>query len=162
MSARRAPWRPVRPGPWASRDRGSAIIEFTFVAVLITVPLVYLVVAVASVQRAQLAVTNAARDAGRAFATAPTPEQGLARAQVAVRVGLADAGLPDDATVRFVALGGGCGGPAVTPTLRPGAEFEVCVSRSTSVPAVPTVVQGRGITTEARFAIHVDDFRAGS
>ena len=51
---------------------GNAIIEFVFVAVMVMVPLVYLVVAVAVVQRNQLAVTQAARDAGRAFATSDT------------------------------------------------------------------------------------------
>ncbi|MDQ6936549.1 MAG: pilus assembly protein [Actinomycetota bacterium] len=151
-----APWRPPRPG---RGDRGSAIIEFTFVAVLIMVPLVYLVVAVATVQRAQLAVTNAAREAGRAFATATTARQGLARAEVAVRIVLADAGLPDDATLRFVALGAGCDAATVTPALSAGSEYLVCVRRAATVPAVPTVVQGRGITTEGRFAVHVDDYR---
>ena len=45
-------------------DGGSAIIEFVFVAVIVLVPLVYLIAAVATVQRTQVAVTQAARDAG--------------------------------------------------------------------------------------------------
>ena len=149
-------------GAGPDADRGSAIIEFTFVAVLVMVPLIYLVVAVASVQRAQLAVTNAAREAGRAFATASSAAQGYGRARVAVRVVLEDAGLPDDADLRFVGLGAGCDAAGLLPTLSAGAEYTVCVTRSSSVPAVPTVVQGRGITTAGRFAVHIDDFRAGS
>lgn len=48
-------------------DAGNAVIEFVFVAVLILIPLVYFVVAVASVQRSSVAVTHAAREAGRAL-----------------------------------------------------------------------------------------------
>ena len=65
-------------------DAGNAVIEFVFVAVLILIPLVYFVVAVASVQRSSVAVTHAAREAGRAFATADSTDQGLQRAEVAV------------------------------------------------------------------------------
>ena len=83
------------------RDRGSAIIEFVFVAILVLVPLVYFVVAVASVQRSTLAVTQAAREAGRAFATANSTAEGVERARAAVRLALADQGLPDDARTAF-------------------------------------------------------------
>jgi Flp pilus assembly protein TadG len=69
-------------------DSGSAIIEFVFVAVLVMVPLVYLVVAVASVQRSELAVSQAAREAGRAFATAESAPQALPRARAAVQPSL--------------------------------------------------------------------------
>ena len=74
-------------------DAGNAVIEFVFVAMLILIPLVYFVVAVASVQRSSVAVTHAAREAGRAFATADSTDQGLQRAEGAVRLALADQGL---------------------------------------------------------------------
>ena len=140
-------------------DTGSAVIEFVFVAIVIMVPLMYLIAAVATVQRAQLAVSQAARDAGRAFATSDTAAQAGPRVEAAVRLALADQGLPDDATVRFVASGSGCGARSVTPVLRAGAEFAVCVSRRTDVPGVPSVLSGRGIRTTAEYVIHVDDFR---
>ncbi len=142
-----------------SDDGGSAIIEFVFVAVIVMVPLVYLIAAVATVQRNTLAVTQAARDAGRAFATSDSPGQARERVSAAVRLALADQGLPDDATVRFVASGSGCDAPAVTPQLAPGAEFTVCVTRRVQLPAVPTVLTGRGIRTIGEYVIHVDDFR---
>ena len=62
-------------------DGGSAIIEFVFVAVIVMVPLVYLIIAVATVQRSELAVSQAAREAGRAFATADSAADGPARAR---------------------------------------------------------------------------------
>jgi hypothetical protein len=142
-------------------DSGNAIIEFIFVAVLVMVPLIYLIVSVAVVQRAQLAVTNAAREAGRAFGTADTVSQGLARARVAVRLVFEDAGIPDVPTFRFVRPGGGCTDTPVEPTLAAGSEFTVCVRRNTAVPAIPSVLQGRGIVNEGRFILHIDDYRSG-
>ena len=139
--------------------RGSAIVEFVFVALVIMVPLMYLIVAVAQLQRNQLAVSQAARDAGRAFATSDTSSEAATRVQAAVRLAFADQGLPDDATVRFVAAGSGCSGRAVTPHLDAGAEFAVCVSRHAHLPGVPSIVSGRGVTTTSEYVVHIDDFR---
>lgn len=143
-----------------ARDDGNAILEFVFVAVLLLVPLVYFIAAVASVQRSQLAVTQAARNAGRAFATSDTAAEANGRARAAVRLALADQGLPDDAALRFVRAGAGCGASPITPHLEAGAEFAVCVTRHAPLPAVPTVLAGRGITSTGVFVVHVDDFRA--
>lgn len=161
-SPRVAPLRGQTPRDEGSGDegeRGSAIVEFVFVAVVIMVPLMYLIVAVAQVQRNQLAVSQAARDAGRAFATSNTPAQASTRVEAAVRLAFADQGLPDDATVRFVSAGAGCGGAAVTPRLVAGAEFAVCVTRHAHLPGVPSVLSGRGVTMTSEFLVHVDDFR---
>jgi len=140
-------------------DGGNAMIEFVFVAVIVMVPLVYLIAAVATVQRNSLAVTEAARNAGRAFATSDDASSATARARVAVRLALADQGVPDDVQVRFVASGSGCDAAAVTPRLAPGAEFTVCVIRSVALPGVPSLLAGRGIRTVGRYVVHVDDFR---
>ncbi|HZC72766.1 MAG TPA: hypothetical protein VE442_18860 [Jatrophihabitans sp.] len=140
-------------------DDGTAIVEFVFLAVLVMVPLVYLIAAVATVQRNTLAVTQAARDAGRAFATSDSAPQAQRRVAAAVRLALADQGLPDDADVRFVASGASCDAAPITPRLAPGAEFAVCVTRRVSLPAVPSVLTGRGIRTVGVYLVHVDDFR---
>jgi Flp pilus assembly protein TadG len=140
-------------------EDGNAIIEFVFVAIVFLVPLVYLIAAVAAVQRNQLAVSDAARNAGRAFATSSTPAQAAVRARAAVRLALADQGLPDDAQLRFVSFGSGCGSSAIEPRLSPGATFTVCVSRRADLPGIPSVLAGRGITTVGAYAVHVDDFR---
>jgi Flp pilus assembly protein TadG len=145
--------------PERGDDRGSAIVEFVFVAVVVMVPLVYLIAAVATVQRNQLAVSQAARDAGRAFATSDTAAEAERRVRAAVRLALADQGLPDDATVRFVASGSNCDAGSITPKLAAGAEFTVCVSRRTQLPAVPSILSGRGIRSIGEYVVHVDDFR---
>jgi Flp pilus assembly protein TadG len=143
----------------ADADDGNAIIEFIFVAIIVLVPLVYLVAAIATVQRTQLAVTQAARDAGRAFATSDSAAEASARVRAAVRLALHDQGLPDDAQVRFVAPGAGCDAAAVTPRLAPGAQFTVCVTRRVDLPAIPSLLQGRGITATSAYTVHIDDFR---
>jgi Flp pilus assembly protein TadG len=143
-------------------DTGSAVIEFVFIAVVVMVPLVYLIVAVAAVQRSQLAVTQAAREVGRAFVTSPTADAALPRAAAAARLALADQGLPDDAAVRFVAAGADCDAQPITPQLVAGASFTVCVTRHARLPAVPSVVAGRGITTAAEYLVHVDDYRSAT
>lgn len=143
----------------AANEGGSAIVEFVFVAVVVMVPLVYLIAAVATVQRSQVAVAQAARNAGRAYATSDSTNQAKIRAVAAVRLALADQGLPDDAEVRFVASGSDCDGTAITPRLRAGAEFTVCVTRRSDLPAVPSVLAGRGVRTRGEYVVHVDDFR---
>ncbi len=141
-------------------DRGSAIIEFVFVAVLVLVPLIYLIVAVAVVQRGRLATTNAARDVGRAVATSATAGQADARAQAALRAALYGQGLtPDEVEVRYVDAGSDCRGPAMVPSLAPASVFAVCVIRRQPLPGVPTVLAGRGVTLIGRYVVHVDDFR---
>lgn len=149
-------------GDGDSGDIGTAIIEFVFVAVIVMVPLVYLIVAVAAVQRNQLAVSQAAREAGRAFATSRGPAEAQARVTAAVRLALAAQGLPNDAAVRYVAAGSGCSAAPITPQVAPGAQFTVCVSRHIVLPAVPSVLAGRGVTAVGRYVVHIDDYRAVS
>jgi hypothetical protein len=141
------------------RESGNAAIEFIFVALMILVPIVYFVAAVASIQRSNVGVAQAAREAGRAFASGESTPDAVARARAAVRLALADQGLPDDAEVRFVPAERSCRSASVTPVLAPGAVFAVCVARHTQLPAVPTLLAGHGITTVGRYLIHVDDFR---
>ncbi|MEP7179343.1 MAG: TadE/TadG family type IV pilus assembly protein [Pseudonocardiales bacterium] len=142
-----------------SGDVGSAIIEFVFVAVVVMVPLVYLIVAVAAVQRAQLAVSQAAREAGRAFATSNGPAQAQVRVAAAVRLALAAQGLPNDAVVRYVPAGSRCSAAAITPRVVPGAQFTVCVTRHTTLPGVPSVLSGRGVSAVGVYVVHLDDYR---
>ena len=134
-------------------------MEFVFVSVVALIPLVYLLAAVSVVQRSQLAVSQAAREAGRAFATSDSAAAAPPRVEAAVRMAFAAHGLPADATVRFVAAGAPCTGVAVEPVLAPGATFTVCVSRTVRVPGVPRMVEGRGVESVGRYTLHVDEFR---
>lgn len=75
---------------WLRGDDGNALVEFTYLAVLLMVPLVYVLLTVFQVQRAAFGVTEAARSAGRAYATAETPAQGALRAQEAADLAMRD------------------------------------------------------------------------
>lgn len=76
------------------RDGGNAVVEFVWLAVLLMVPLMYIMLGVFDVQRASFGVTEAARQAGRTFATECASGTGAARAraQQAASMALADQG----------------------------------------------------------------------
>lgn len=78
-------------------DEGSAVIELVWVAILLLVPLLWIVLSVFEVQSGAYGVSSAARAAGRAYALAPNDASGAAAAQAAARQALADQGLPPDA-----------------------------------------------------------------
>ena len=61
-------------------ERGSGVVEFVLLTVVVFVPLTFGVLAFSAVQRTVLAATDAARQAGRAVATAETADQAVARA----------------------------------------------------------------------------------
>ena len=144
-------------------EDGNAIVEFVFVALGVLVPLVYLIVTVAVVQRSRLAGVNAARDVGRAIATSDSAGQADQRAQAALRIALANAGLvPSQVQLRYVAPGADCQqGAAVAPSLAAGAQFQVCVIAHQRLPAVPTVLSGRAVVLVGRYLVHIDDYRSG-
>ena len=74
-------------------DDGSAMLEFVWLSVLLMVPLVYVLTTTFQVQRAAFGVTEAARQAGRAYATAESDPEGRARAQAAAQLALQDQGV---------------------------------------------------------------------
>lgn len=136
----------------ARRDeRGSAIVEFHFLAILLLVPLVYVLLSVLDVQRASYGVTQAAREAGRIYVA--TGDEAAAR--LAARVALADQGLdPGAADVRLRC--------STAPCYQPGAEVTVTVGTTVALPFVPDVLAGAvnaQIPVDATHASVVDRFR---
>jgi Na+-transporting methylmalonyl-CoA/oxaloacetate decarboxylase gamma subunit len=135
------------------------MIEFVFLGILVLVPLLYLVVAVSTVERNVFAVTEAAREAGRAYATADDEGSAVVRAAYAARLALQDQRIDGDATLRYVSAAAPCNAPAVGASLSPGRVFAVCVTRTLTVPGVPGFLDARRNTVTGRFVVHVDDFR---
>lgn len=81
---------------WARRardERGSGLVEFVWMGVILLVPLVWIVISVFTVQRGSFATSGAARAAGRAYVLAPTDAIGTARAKAAVRQVFRDQGI---------------------------------------------------------------------
>ena len=73
-------------------ERGSALVEFCWVGLILFIPITWIVISVFEVQRGAFAVNGAARAAARAYALAPDDATGAARAQAVVDQTLADQG----------------------------------------------------------------------
>ena len=133
MAARRSP------------EDGSAIVEFVWLAVLLMVPLVYVVLTAVSLQRAAFGVTAAARDAGRAYATAGSDSLGERRAERATELALRDQGVRWSPSGRVV----GCGSCSYAP----GSRFTVELHTRVKLPLLPGWMCGHaclaGITVSA-------------
>lgn len=141
---------------------GNAMIEFVFLGIILLIPLIYLVLAASYVQRNIYGVTQAAREAGRAYATADDSGSGLDRAEYAAQLAMQDQRTATDLTLGWVPTGGDCDhASTVPPPLAPGAVFAVCVTRHITIPGVPSFVGARHNTVTGRFVVHVDDFRSG-
>ena len=115
-------------------DAGSAVVEFVTVGVLMLVPVVYLVVAVAGVQAAAFATESAAREAARIVVTTPDTDASEDRVVAAVGWALRDQGIEADPARAVTVL---CD---AQPCLTPGADVTVTVSVDVPLPAVPAGV----------------------
>ena len=142
-------------------ERGSALVEFVFVALVVFVPLVYLVAGFSAVQRGVFASTEAAREAGRAIGTAPDVATGEARAVRAAQLAVEDQSVDTaDVRVAYAPAGAGCDGAAgYTPTLAPGEVFDVCVTVTVRVPLLPDFVDAN--TATGRFVVERDRYVDG-
>lgn len=101
-------------------ERGSAVVEFTFLAVLLMVPLVYFIITVGQIQGGSFAVVGAADQAAKVFVSQADPESGRIAAEQAVMLALADHGHPAaNARMETVCQPADCSaaGSAVTVTV---------------------------------------------
>lgn len=121
-------------GPGSEAQAGSAIVEFVFLAVLMMVPLFYLVMMLAGLQAGAYGVSAAAREAGRAYVTAEVPAQATSRAQSAARLAFADQGFESEGRIEI-----SCDG---TICLRPAGRVRITASVSVPMPLVPALFSG--------------------
>ncbi|UFU03993.1 pilus assembly protein [Ruania suaedae] len=145
-------WAAVRAG----EDRGSAVVEFLGVALILLVPTVYLIVTLSRVQAAAFAADGAARDAGRLIAQAETMADGVPRAQLAVELAFADQGFD---VAGEQALQVTC---QDDPCLSPGAYIHLQVGTQVDLPLVPPMLAGALATqvdVQGEALVAVDDFR---
>ena len=121
-------------------ERGSALVELTWLGVLLLIPMLWIVLSVFDVQRGAFGATSAARAAGRAYALAPTDALGQARAEQVARQALADQGVHGPVTV--------------TVTCRPHPDdchagtsvITVVVAARVDLPLLPEVLGGQAPT----------------
>ena len=113
---------------------GSAIVEFVFLAVLMMVPLFFLVMVLARLQSGAYAVSAASREAGRAYVTAQVAAEAPARAVSAAGLAFADQGFGQEGRIEI-----GCDG---NPCLRPEGRIQVTATISVPMPLVPAFFAG--------------------
>jgi len=145
-----------------ARETGSALVEFVFVALVVFVPLVYVVAGFSAVQRGVFASTAAAREAGRAMGTAPDPVTGQERALRAAQLAVEDQSVEaTDVRLTYVPAGASCDSAgSYTPTLTPGEEFSVCVTVTVRIPLLPEFVDSN--TATGQFMVERDRYVDGS
>ena len=144
--------------PDGGGERGSAIVEFVFIALVVFLPLVYVVAGFSAVQRGVFAANAAAREAGRAMGTAPDPVTGQARAETAVRVAVADQSVEaTDVVLGYAPVGAGCDAAgSYLPALTPGEEFSVCVTVTVRIPLLPAFIDAN--TATGQFVVERDRY----
>jgi Flp pilus assembly protein TadG len=135
-------------------DDGTAIVEFVWLAVLLLVPLLYVVLTAVTLQRAAFGVTTAAREAARAYATAGSDGLGEQRAEAAAHLAMGDQGVQWAPDGRVVSCGG-C-------TYAAGSAFAVDLHERVRLPLVPRWLCGgrcvAGITVSAHHRERLDCF----
>jgi hypothetical protein len=121
-------------GDGSVAQAGSAIVEFVFLAVMMMVPLFYLVMVLARLQAGAYAVSAASREAGRAYVTAQVPGEAPSRAQSAAGLAFADQGFEREGRIEIR-----CDG---TPCLRPEGRVQITATVTVPMPLVPALFSG--------------------
>jgi Flp pilus assembly protein TadG len=137
-------------------ERGNAVLEVTWLAMLLLVPLVYLLIAVFSVQRAAYGVNAATRAAARAYTLAPDQDTGAARARAAAEVALEDQGLHLSQTTMSTTCN-----PDPSDCLAPGSVVHVYLACRVDLPLVPDALGGNtpSIRVEGVHSVPYGTFR---
>lgn len=149
----------MRSPRWSRDDRGTALIEFTWLGILLLVPLIYVLLSVFDVQRGAFGVSAAARAAGRAYALAESDVGGRAEALTVARVALADQGM-EDAPIDL----------QITCAPQPrrchvaGSTITVTVQSQVHLPLLPTVLGGNApsFRLDATHSVPYGEFRESS
>ena len=118
-----------------ARDRlgdegGTAVIEFVWLAILLLVPLIYLVLCLARLQAGSYAVAQAARESARAFVTASDESSAQARSQAAADIAFEDQGFAGAGHLDVTC--------STSPCLTSEAEIRSVATVSVPLPFVPT------------------------
>ncbi|MFC0626590.1 hypothetical protein [Kribbella deserti] len=123
---------------------GSAVVEFSWLAILLLVPLIYVMLAVFDVQRASYGATAATRAAARAFIIGPDDsgvDESRERAFEAARLAMADQGLDLNRDQLSITCSPAC--------LESGSTVTVALSTAVPLPLIPDILGGD------RPAIHI-------
>lgn len=131
-------------------------MEFVVLAVVLLIPLVYLVLTMARLQAGAYAVSMAAREAGRTFVTASTEASAHERAMAAAEIAFADHGFGPETSGVSVDC-------SQVPCLTPGGIVHTSARVVVPLPLVPGFVRGAiplEVPMSATHVSTVDRFRS--
>jgi len=140
---------------WRSNsDQGSASIEFIVVGVAIILPLIYIAITVLTLNSAQFAANQAARESVRAFVTSTSNSSGDKRAVVAAEQAFEDHGLADAEPEIFTTCDH-------ISCLTPGGKVSMEITAQVPLPFVPRWGSSDVITmpVTAQATLLVDQYR---
>ena len=141
-------------------EQGSGVIEFVLLVVVLFVPLTYGVLAFSAVQRTVLAATDAARQAGRAMATAQSAPEANERARYAAELAAQSQNV-DAAGMRVwtAPVGATCESTSTRydAALTNGEVFVVCVQIPIRLPLLPELLSAN--TATGKYIVAMDSFR---
>ena len=123
--------------PWRREERGNAVVEFSWLALLLLVPLVYVILGVFDVQRTSYGATAATRAAGRAFIIVPaglSEDDARARAFEAARLAMKDQGVELTSDQLTISCDPAC--------LEPGSTVTVTLATDVPLPFIPDALGG--------------------
>jgi hypothetical protein len=137
-------------------EQGSALVELSWLGILLLVPLLWIVVSVFDVQRGAFGVSGAARAAGRAYALAPDDAEGERRAEAAARQALEDQGVhgvPVSVTVTCTPYPHDCHSGTSVITVR--------VASRVDLPLLPSFLGGNapGFALDATHTVPIGQFQ---
>lgn len=133
-------------------QQGSALVELTWLGLLLLIPLVYVVITLITVQRSAYGATEAARAAGRAYVLAPDLATARSRAYAAAELALQDQGVslnPSDLTLVCH--------PSPQSCLQPGSTVEVRLDLDVALPLAPALGR-RSAASVSVHASHVEPY----
>jgi Flp pilus assembly protein TadG len=131
---------------------GSALVELTWLGLLLLIPLVYVIISVVTVQRSAYGATEAARAAGRAYILAPDVETARQRAFEAASVAMDDQGVALEPSELVIECH-----PSPSSCLQPGSSVQVRVELQVGLPLVP-VIFGKSAASISVDAAHREPF----
>src|SRR3954470_24140047 len=136
-------------------DDGRAILEFIFLGMLLLLPLTYLVLTAARLQAASFSASLAGREAGRAFVTAASDDEGYARARAAASLAFSDFDFGDSSSVAVTC--------DAAPCLRPDGAVTSTATITVQLPLVPDFIAAHlpsSVTISSTHVASVDRFVA--
>jgi hypothetical protein len=137
-------------------ERGTALVELSWLGILLVLPVLWIVMSVFTVQRGAFGVSSAARAAARAYSLAPDDVTGLDRARTAALVALDDQGVNEVTPVVRVTCT-----PYPSNCHQGTSVITVSVHSRVALPLMPSVLGGNrpGFALDATQTVPIGQFQ---